>query len=235
MTWFACKKCGKRHQQPADAAGSLVFCECGQANRVPWESTVPAPEKPRAGDEDRPRPPRRRWAEADDEDEPSPRGRRAARRRDPSHCLNHEGAPATDTCPDCGEAFCPRCAVEFQGRRLCGPCKNYRVRRMQRPPGVSGLAVGALIAGLLSAPFVFCLTLAPVQTGQPGAIFGCALVGMAIGAAALLLGLAGLRQVEGKAALGGRGLAMTGAACGLAGLLWALSLAVLMANRLLGG
>jgi hypothetical protein len=234
MIWFACKKCGKRHRQPADAAGSLIFCECGQANRVPWESTVPAPEAPPAGDEGRPRPPRRRWAEADDEDEPSPR-RRRTRPRDPSRCLNHEDAPPADTCPDCGEAFCPRCLVEFQGRRLCGPCKNYRVRLLQRPPRMSGLAVGALIAGVASTPFVVCLTLAPVQSGEPGTVFGCAVVGMAIGAAALLLGLAGLRQVEGQAAMGGRGLAMTGAACGLAGLLWSLSLAVIMANRILQG
>jgi len=35
MIWFACKQCGKRHKQPEDAAGSLIFCECGQANRVP--------------------------------------------------------------------------------------------------------------------------------------------------------------------------------------------------------
>src|SRR5690348_15493358 len=105
MIWFACKKCGKRHEQPADAAGSLVFCECGQANRVPWESTAPASEKRPPAEEDRPRPQRRRWADTDDEDEPEPRRRRSARRRDPSHCLNHEDAVATDTCPDCGEAF----------------------------------------------------------------------------------------------------------------------------------
>jgi len=235
MIWFACKKCGKHHQQPADAAGSLVFCECGQANRVPWESTVPAPEKPAAGDEDRPRPRRRRWADADDEDEPGPRRRRATRRHGPGRCLNHEDAAAAETCPDCGEAFCPRCLVEFQGGRLCGPCKNYRVRKLQRPPHISGLAVGALVAGLLSAPFVFCITLAGLGSGEPGVIFGCAVVGMAIGTAALLFGLAGLRQAEGKAAGGGRGLAMTGAACGAAGLLWSLSLAVMMASRLVQG
>lgn len=208
MIRFACKSCGKRHRQPTDAAGSLVFCSCGQANRVPWESTAPA---------------------VDDEDDPGPR------RRDSGRCLNHEDAATTATCPDCGEAFCPRCVVEFQGRQLCAPCKNYRVRQLQRPPRVSGLAIGALVAGLVSAPFVFCVTLVPLQSGSPGVLFGCAVAGMAIGAAALLLGLAGLRQVEAKAGRGGRGLAMTGAACGAAGLLWSLSLAVIMASRLVGG
>jgi hypothetical protein len=238
MIWFACKQCGKRHRQPADAAGSLIFCECGQANRVPWESTVPAPEKPAGSEGPRPRPQRRRWSEADDEDEddPSPRRRHSGtRRHDRSRCLNHEDTASAETCPDCGEAFCPRCVVEFEGLQLCGPCKNYRVRRLQRPPRVPGLAIGALVAGIGSAPLIFCITVAPLQSESPGAMFGCAVVGMGIGLAALLLGLAGLRQAEGKAAMGGRGLAMTGAACGAAGLLWSLSLAVITASRLVQG
>jgi hypothetical protein len=48
------------------------------------------------------------------------------------------------------------------------------------------------------------------------------------------MGLVGMRQAEG-AARGGQGLAMTGAALGTAGLLWSLSLVVLMTSRLLGG
>jgi hypothetical protein len=234
MIWFTCRKCGKRHKQPDEAAGSLIFCECGQANRVPWENTAPPPQEP-AGDEQRPR--RRRWSEAEeDKREPAPRRRRRRepRPRDPAHCLNHEEAPSEHTCADCGEAFCARCVVEFEGLWLCGPCKNFRVRRLLRPPRVAGLAVGALVAGLISAPLTFCITLTTIGSHEPGAILAGALVGTALGATALVLGLAGMRQAEG-AARGGQGIAMTGAALGTAGLLWSLSLVVLMANRMLEG
>jgi hypothetical protein len=235
MIWFACQQCGKRHQQPEDAAGSLVFCECGQANRVPWESTVSAPEKPGAG-EGSSRPRRRKWSDAEeDEREPARRRRPEAPPRDPGVCLNHPGAASAHTCPDCGEAFCPRCLVEFQGLRLCGPCKNFRARRLQRPPRVAGLTVGALVSGLASAPLIFCITFAAIGSQQPGVILGCGVVGLLIGSAALVLGLLGLRAVEGKAATGGRGLAMTGAALGLAGAVWSLSLIILMARRLAQG
>jgi hypothetical protein len=220
MIWFACKNCGKRHKQSADAAGSLVFCACGQANRVPWESTVPAPRE-----------------RAEDESPPSsPRRRRQPRRRDPAYCLNHDEASSVHTCPDCGEAFCPRCLVELQGLRLCGPCKNFRVRQLQRSLPVAGLAVAALVAGLLSAPVIFCMTIVPAtQAAEPGVVLGVAVVGMVIGTAALVLGLFGLREAERQGPRGGRGLAMTGAALGTAGLLWSLSLVVVVAGRLIQG
>jgi hypothetical protein len=43
MIWFSCKQCGKRQSRPDSQAGSMVFCDCGNGNRVPWSSTV-APE-----------------------------------------------------------------------------------------------------------------------------------------------------------------------------------------------
>ena len=234
MIWFPCKKCGKRHKQPAEAAGSLIFCECGQANRVPWESTVPEPPAQTEGEANRPASRRTRWSDsgAEDDTEPERRRRRPTRPRDPNHCLNHPEAAASDTCPDCGEAFCPRCLVEFQGVRLCGACKNYRVRQLQRLPRIAGLAIGALVAGLASAPLVFCITLSAIGSRQPGTIFVCGVIGMLLGAAALALGLVALRQTEKKARLGGRGMALTGAAFGIAGFLWSLTLVVMMASRL---
>jgi hypothetical protein len=218
--WFGCKSCGKRHGQPIEAAGSLVFCECGQANRVPWESTVPSPREA-AQPEARPEPRRSR--------------RRESRRRDPAFCLNHEGEPSVHTCPDCGEAFCPRCLVEFQGQRLCGPCKNFRVRKLLRPSHITGLSIGALVAGLCGAPLIFCGSLVAIGTREPRAIVGAGVVGMALGAAALLMGLAGLRQVEAASGRSGHGLAMTGAALGAAALIWSLSLVVIVAGRLFEG
>jgi hypothetical protein len=220
MIWFVCKNCGKRHKQPDEAAGSLVFCECGQSNRVPWESTVPAPEE-RAGPAPRPGPRRGR--------------RREVPPRDPAYCLNHQDAPSLDTCQDCGERFCPRCLVEFQGVRLCGPCKNFRTRKLQRPPSAAPLAVAALVAGLACAPIVFCMTLGTIGTRDPQNILGGGLAGVILGLAALVLGLVGLRQAEGAAGRGGQGLALTGAALGTASLLWSLSLVIIMAGRVVEG
>jgi hypothetical protein len=219
MIWFACTRCGKRHKQPTEAAGSLVFCQCGQANRVPWESTVAAP-----------RP------SAESEGQPGRRRRSEAPPRDPAFCLEHPAAPSVQTCPDCGEAFCPRCLVEFQGAQVCGPCKNLRVRRLQRPTRVAGMAIIALIAGLLSAPLFFCVTIViPSESRQPETVLVCGVIGMGIGAAALLLGLLGVREAEKDATRTGRGLALTGAAFGTAGLIWSLSLVVTMLSRLASG
>jgi hypothetical protein len=219
MIRFVCKHCGKRHTQPDEAAGSLVFCECGQSNRVPWESTAPEPQE---AEEPEPRRGSRRFRRR----EPPP--------RDPDYCLNHEEAPSVQTCPDCGEAFCARCLVEFQGLRLCGPCKNYRVRKVQRPVRVAGVAVAALILGLVCAPLIFCVTLGAIGTRERQNIIIAGVVGMVLGAAALVLGLVGLRQAEGETGRGGQGMAMTGAALGTAGLLWSLSLVIVMSGRLEG-
>jgi hypothetical protein len=218
MIWFACKQCGKRHERPDEAAGTLVFCGCGQANRVPWESTAPAPPE---GEAKAPPPRRRR---------PEPR------RRDPGYCLNHEEAAAQHTCPDCGEAFCGRCVVEFQGRVLCGPCKDLRVRNLQRPARVVPLAIFSLVAGLVSAPVLFCATVMPLTleaSDEARAAWG--LVGMVLPGVALALSLLALREIESKPQAGGRALALTGAACAVAGLLWSLSVSGVMVARLLQG
>jgi hypothetical protein len=220
MIWFACKHCGKRHKQPDEAAGSLVFCECGRSNRVPWESTAPEP---------------REAAEPAPRRGPRRRARREPPPRDPEYCLTHEEAPSVHTCPDCGESFCARCLVEFQGLRLCGPCKNYRVRKLQRRPQIAGVAIAALIAGLVCAPLIFCVTLGAIGTREPRNVFVAGIVGIVLGAAALVLGLVGLRQAEGATSRGGQGMAMTGAALGTAGLLWSLSLVIVMSGRVLGG
>jgi hypothetical protein len=218
MIRFACKQCGKRHQQPPEASGSLIFCECGQANRVPWESTLPdEPERERR-----------------EEREPARRSRRRSRRRtDPTRCLNHEDADSVKSCADCGEAFCERCLVEFRGIQLCGPCKNYRVRRLQRLPQITGLNITALVVGLCSAPIIFCTLKIPISNHEPKNVIPFGLLGVVIGGTAALLGLWGLRDAERKAVRGGQGLAMIGTALGTAGLLWSLSLVLVVASRVL--
>src|SRR5262245_3184956 len=155
MIRFACKQCGAKINRPDDTAGSVIFCTCGQQNRVPWESTEPEPlelepePKPTPAEaplpilleeeEEQPRKPARR-------SEPASRGWRPfkkseVKQRDPDSCFNHQDRRKTTTCADCGEAFCDACTVTVRDQTLCGPCKNYRVRALQRPRTPSALAI----------------------------------------------------------------------------------------------
>ena len=216
MIWFSCKQCGKVHGRPENSAGTLVFCDCGQGNTVPWESTATEPEAPApvpvslpalpAGPKlepisfdpgsslpPLPAPPRAPM--------PRPRRRPPRYRPDPNFCLNHEGIPSQKTCAACEESFCSDCIVNFQGANYCGPCKNYHLRVLQRPPRTSGLAVGSLILGVLTGPWVLGL----VGTGNV-ILWLLALIACGI---ALTLGIAGLRVIESKR-IGGRSLAITG-------------------------
>ena len=168
MIWFACKQCGKRHGRPDEAAGTVVFCDCGQGIRVPWTSTESAdgPEPPATQREDE-------W------DRPQRRLQPAAR-HDPNYCLNHPDTASQHTCADCGEAFCADCVVALQGEMLCGPCKNFRIRSLHRPARPSGLAIGSLILGLIGGPFAYCLAIVTPQMMQASAdVGGSPAVGMA--------------------------------------------------------
>jgi hypothetical protein len=233
MIWFACKDCGKRHQRPVEAAGTLVFCSCGCGNRVPWESTVPAPERPE--EEPVPAVPTGRRAADDEEDaDRAPRRRRVPerRQRDPAYCFNHTDDPSAKTCDDCHEAFCERCVVPLQGRTLCGPCKNFRLRSAQRPLQLSVLAVVSLVVGVLSGPPGLCLFGGLVTPDAPvgmATFFGIA--GIAGPLVSLGLGLAALRGLDRNPRLSGRGLAVTGMAVAAAGLLWCLAMLLIAAAR----
>src|SRR5262249_26054512 len=178
MIWFACKKCGKTHSRPESQAGTLVFCDCSFGNRVPWSSTVPEPATPPAAepipipvpprradplpppripdaipsrpryddDRDRQRVPRRL------DDEPRggdlPRRRREPRRANPRYCLNHDEKPSEAVCDDCKMSFCAGCVVTLQDKTVCGPCKNFRVRGLNRPARVTPLSIITLVVGL---------------------------------------------------------------------------------------
>lgn len=208
MIWFQCKQCGKTHGRQESSVGSLVFCECGHGNTVPWESTTAAPaapEPPRAEFPtlepikfEQPLPPER--------NEPRERrSRRPARkyRVDPNFCLNHTHLPSQTTCTDCGEAFCNDCVLEVDSQTVCGPCKNFRIRAWQQPPRVSGFALFsvflALVAGLFGAVAV-----------SNGASPTMCLIALLPHVGAMLLGGLGLRSVEKHPELGGRSLAITG-------------------------
>jgi hypothetical protein len=222
MIWFVCKQCGKPMKQAENAAGSLVFCSCGQANRVPWESTL-APEPESAVDE----PPR---------EEPA-RPRRSRRPeivpRDPAYCFNHQDIASELTCADCNEHFCSACVVSIQGQTLCGPCKNYRVAKLQRSRSVSGMAIGSLVVAIFGGPFGCCLTAMGMgnDAGLRGLAAVFALASMILPGVAILLGFLALRDMERNPRLGGQALAITGAVAGVVGVVASVMLALVAVSK----
>jgi hypothetical protein len=255
MIWFACKQCGKRHGRDDSLAGTLVFCDCGQGNRVPWSSTVPEPEPreaqpaeplPRRAPrwEEEPEPiPRRGGPREEPEREPYPPPRRPPRfirKPRPEFCFHHDEEASEATCEACRLSFCSACVVTIRGQTLCGPCKNFRIRGLNRPPRMSPLAIVALVLSLVSGPVTFILSLIALGTFlNPGAspvaaVFLC-LLSIALPATALVLGVMALRDIDSRAHVGGRALAMTGSTAALAGVVWGASLACLMIFRHLQG
>jgi hypothetical protein len=239
MIWFACKQCGKRHGRAEHLAGTLVFCECGHGNRVPWSSTVaepepeeaqpvPPPSQPRvprpAFDEDRP--PHYPPSSREDRGGRWPRHSAERRRPNPAYCLNHDETPKDATCTACHGSFCSACVVALQGQTLCGPCKNFRLGGMSRPSRLTPLALVAFILALVSTLVTLFLSFLAIGTtlmteaGLAVAI-PCLVVALLFAGGELILGGLALRQIDRQPALGGRGLAMTGAMAGLTGMVWA--------------
>ena len=118
--------------RPESSAGALVFCDCGNSLRVPWESTAaPAAETyPMAVEEP--------LAPVRFEAVPEPAGSGGVRRglhastprlrrptSTPEYCFNHPSEPKSATCTDCGLGFCRR-ASKLRGGQRAAPCKNYR-------------------------------------------------------------------------------------------------------------
>jgi hypothetical protein len=214
MIWFTCKKCGKTEGRPETAIGSMIFCECGQGNLVPWESTTaepPTPPMPAGPPAVPARPVPGALPLSDDPALPDlmPRTRRRPSRRvpDPNYCLNHETVPSRHRCSDCGEAFCEDCLVTFQAQTVCGPCKTLRVRKWMRPQRVSGLAVTSAILALVTGPLAFCLV--PFGGGAGGASL-LSLLALVPQVAAFALGALALRATETATPRSGRSLAITG-------------------------
>jgi len=220
MIWFACKQCGKLQNRPDEEAGTLIFCNCGASNRVPWESSEPEPAAQPGG-----------WASSQAatppelevlspassatdappipfvDDLPSKsRPRPGIRQRDPAYCFNHQDLIRQQSCVDCRENFCGDCVVVFQGRVLCGPCKNYRIRQMHQPAALSLLALFSPILALAGGFVGFFMSAIAVQIGASAVGFASVLPQIA----ALGLGLAAMRRIENDPLLKGRPLAMTG-------------------------
>jgi hypothetical protein len=230
MIWFACKKCGQKHSRPESSAGTMVFCSCGQGITVPWESTIEAPENPdppplpaarpaslpeplplppsrSAGPSSPPPAPRLRPIPVGEERVPPgarPRPRPAARPHDPDHCFNHPDMPTHHTCAACELGFCTDCVILFKDERLCGPCKNFRVRQLQQASQRSTKATIALALALLTVPLAILVpwTLA---SAVPILCFFLLLPQLV----ALLLGSFALYQAERTGRGGGRSFALS--------------------------
>jgi hypothetical protein len=264
MIWFACKQCGKRHGRSDDLVGTMVFCDCGSGNLVPWASTLEAPEPmdaeeapmplplpprteripplpaehrpaPRRPQPSRPVPPEapQRTELPESEAQRQRQRRREARRINSLYCLNHEDTPSEKTCDDCRVSFCSACVLQLQGKTLCGPCKNFRLRSLSRPPRLAPKAIVALIVSLVGGPVTFCLSAggAGLQvngTGPPALTVLMILVGLLLPAGGLILSALALRDIETRPHVGGRALAMTGATTALVGILWSLTVGILV-------
>jgi len=234
MIWFRCKQCGKKQSRPEDQVGTLVFCPCGQSNRVPWESEAGAAEAAV------PQPFPKVWV---DESSAPPRSAPSAWGRPqpppqptPGFCFNHPDDPATHACDACLLEFCNGCHVQLAGQTLCGPCKNFRVLGRNRPAHVSGLAIIALVMGLVGGPISTCVTIFGANGMGPGAgAMVMAMLGLVLPAAAMLLAIKALLTINANSRVGGRALAVTGLIAGLAGALWCASVIGILVAHELGG
>jgi hypothetical protein len=240
MIWFPCKQCGKTHGRGADQSGTLVFCECGHGNRVPWTSTAPEPPAPPPEPPALPPPPRWKPEPVPDLRNRWQRGREPIH-TDPDRCFNHQDQPRTANCEACGQAFCAACVVGLGGRTLCGPCKDFRVRVARRPPQMSWLAIFSLVLALVVAgPFSFCLPFASANAQATGAgsaavsaVFG--VIALVLPLTAMVLGVLALREIETKPNVGGRPTALTGTIAGAVGVLWCLAVYVAIVIKQAGG
>jgi hypothetical protein len=137
------------------------------------------------------------------------------RPRDRNFCFNHQSLPVEKTCDSCAERFCAGCLVTFQGKTLCGPCKNARVRELDVPPKVSGLALTSALAGAALSIAAFCLLpLGSLFEVLPLIIF---VVLLQIGT--LGMGALALYHTEKSSLLRGRSLALTGIIAAAVGIL----------------
>ena len=228
MIWFACPKCNRTHGRPQETSGVMVFCDCGNGLTVPWSSTAPEPaDAPRAESPavpelvpmtfdvpSGPRPSVPQYPPVTLTPKPPPlddepiRRRGRVEKRDPDYCFNHQRLPMARVCSDCKESFCDKCLVELQGATLCGPCKNFRTRKLELPSPNSKLASASLAIALIAGPLSICL----LTFSQSSGIRVLSLMALIPQIAALGLGIWAIRLAEQPRKLGGQSLAVTGVA-----------------------
>ena len=258
MISFACSKCGKRDSRPDSQSGTLVFCACGQSNRVPWPSASPddipvvrarpvpvleaepVPEPRRAP----PRPEPRRAPPRPEPTPPAPapdvptfsrKPTRLLGKVNPKFCFHHDDSPSEATCAACRLPFCGSCVVFQQGETLCGPCKNFRVAGMGRAERVLPLAIVSFVVSLAGGPVALILSLVGVGLyrgeGMTLAALALCLVGAGLPIGGLILARMALRLIDRQAANGGRSLATSCAGICIVELLWCASVAALVIRQ----
>lgn len=231
MIWFTCKKCGKTHGRADSSAGMLVFCDCGNGNTVPWESTAPEPSSPpvvvlpkvpdlspiqfdpvntpAVPSSGAPKPvttyPTNNPLPVEDDERPNRRGR--TEKRDPDFCFNHQRRPKVNACSECEESFCASCLVKFQGDLLCAPCKNFLARRQELPAATSTMATASLAISLIAGPLMMCLLIMSPGNNSMRVLSLLSLLPQVI---ALGLGIWVLREAESEKKGGGQWVALTG-------------------------
>lgn len=253
MISFACAKCRKRDTRPESQAGSLVFCACGQSNRVPWptESAAAVPElesvpaaRPRPVLEAQPvpEPPPRRAPRAP---EPTParpmipdgptfsrKPMRLLGKVNPKFCYHHDDLPSEMTCSACRLPFCASCVVAQQAEMLCGPCKNFRLAGMGRAERVLPLSILSFVVSLAGGPVALILSLVAVGLfrgdGMAVAALGLCLLGAALPVGGLVLARMSLRLLDNQAQSGGRSLATSCAGLCIVELVWCAGVAALV-------
>jgi hypothetical protein len=252
MIAFTCKQCRRRHSRPDSQAGTLVFCECGQGNRVPWPDAAsavpdalpvpaaplpaaPLPAAPVPTAPARPRPvpaaaaPSRsvpvgpRRADA----LPARKPARPFRKVRADSCLNHDEAAPAGLCAACKLPFCALCVVSLAGQTLCGPCKNFHIAALGRAARVLPQAVLCLVVALVSGPVTLILSLVAmglhVGDGETPSAVALCLFAALLPAAALVLSCSALRTLDAQPHLAGRSLAASGACVAAVNVLWCLT------------
>ena len=138
----------------------------------------------------------------------APIRRSRGEKRDPEFCFNHQRRPQAAACSDCGENFCSDCLVKFQGKNLCGPCKNFRASRQELPPAASALATASVVISLIVGPLMMCLLLS--NRSEPMRIL--CWISLLLQFLAIVLGVWALREAEAENKGGGQWVAITGVA-----------------------
>jgi hypothetical protein len=244
MIAFACKKCGKQLSRPDQQAGTMIFCDCGQGNRVPWSSgpvdAIPTERVPVAPPSlpTRPQPILDAMPVSPTSSEvpmPSRRPGRLIGKINPNFCFHHDEDPSTTNCTDCRLPFCASCVVVVRGQTLCGPCKNFRLAGSGQPRRPLPLAVVALVVSLASGPVALILSLAGA-----GLFFGEGLIGVAVtlcllaGAlptCSLFLASMALKRIDAQPQTSGHSLATSAACCGLISVVWCVTVALLLVGK----
>src|SRR5262245_33896469 len=204
--------------RPHHAAAAAVGAWPRQATPIPFLDE----DEPRPGRLAEPLPPPFR-----------PKPKREYRRVNPKYCLNHDELPTEHTCSQCRLPFCSKCVLTLQGEVLCGPCKNFKVRGMQRPTRLTPLAILAAVLGVAAGMMSFCLSFvggaSQAQSAGGGlvaAVFG--LVALLPPGGALVMSFYALHEIETKPRVGGRALAMTGTVASLVGLVWTVNVILII-------